>query len=276
MSKCKYCGKDAGFLRSAHKECGNAFEKGKTEVEGLLFASARGKLSLPVAEADIKNIVRSSYIDEMTYHQSVMKCFEQAIDMALNDDLLSEEEETYLDNYVDCHKLDKGQLSSNPSYLRLVKAGILRDLLEGNFPERIVIDGSLPINLQKSEKIIWVFQDVDYLQPRTRTTYEGRSSGVSIRVMKGIYYRTGQFKGNPVQTTQIVPVDTGILAVTNKHLYFVGSTKTQRIPFSKIIAYQPYSDAISISREGVLKQDIFRTNDGWFTYNLISNLASIT
>lgn len=276
MSKCKFCGKDAGFLRSAHKDCESVFEKGRVEVEDLLFASARGKLSLSIADADIKNVVRDSYIDEMTYHQSVVKCFEQAIDIALSDDLLSEEEEAYLDSYMDCHKLDKGQLSSNPSYLRLVKAGVLRDLLDGNFPERVVIDGRLPINFQKFEKIIWVFQDVDYLQPRTRTTYEGRSSGVSVRVMKGIYYRTGQFQGNPVQTTQIVPVDTGLLVVTNKHLYFVGSTKTHRIPFSKIIAYQPYSDAISISRDGIMKQDIFKTNDGWFTYNLISNLASIT
>ena len=92
--------------------------------------------------------------------------------------------------------------------------------------------------------------------------------------MKGVYYRVGQFKGNPVQSTQIVSVAQGILAVTNKHLYFSGQTKSLKIRYDKIIAFQPYSDAIGISRDGVVKPDIFATDDNWFAYNLITNLAS--
>jgi hypothetical protein len=131
----------------------------------------------------------------------------------------------------------------------------------------------LPINFQKSEQVIWVFQDVEYLQPRTRTTYEGRSSGYSFRIAKGVYYRVGQFKGNPVQSTHNVIVDKGILAITNKHLYFAGQAKSLKIRFDKIISFQPYSDAIGINRDGVTRADIFKTDDGWFAYNLISNIA---
>lgn len=92
--------------------------------------------------------------------------------------------------------------------------------------------------------------------------------------MKGVYYRVGQFQGNPVRTTEITTIDKGFLAVTNKNLYYVGATKSLRIPYRKIISFQPYSDAVAISRDGVTKPDIFSTDDTWFAFNLISNLAS--
>ncbi len=274
MSTCKFCGKDAGFLRSAHKECLGTFERGRNEIASLLSASTRGKLDPSTVDKDIKTIAHSSYIDEQTLKQTALECLEHAIDLALDDDLLSQEEESTLGDFIKRYDLEKAKLNTNESYLRLVKAGVLRDLLEGKIPNRVALDGQLPINFQKSEQIIWVFQDVEYLQPRTRTTYEGRSSGVSFRVMKGVYYRVGQFKGNPVQTTQIVTVDKGILVATNKNLYFVGGAKSLRVPFNKIVTFQPYSDAIAISRDRVIKPDIFKTGDGWFTYNLISSVAS--
>ena len=55
----------------------------------------------------------------------------------------------------------------------------------------------LPFNLMKSEDLVWVFKDVDYFVEKTRTHYKGGSQGVSVRVMKGVYYRTGGFKGRP-------------------------------------------------------------------------------
>lgn len=263
------------MLRSAHKECLAAFEKGKGEINDLLLAAAKGKLAASVAEKDVRTIVHDSRIDRATFMQAALKCLEQAIEMALDDGLLSREEESTLAEYVERYSLDKEQLSRNQSYLRLVKAAILRDLLEGKVPTRATFDMTIPVNFQKSEQLIWLFQNAEYLQPRTHTTYQGRSSGVSLRVMKGVYYRTGMFTGNPIKTTEIATIDRGILAVTNKHLYFVGTVKSLRIPFSKIIAFQPYSDAIAVGRDGIAKQDIFKIDDGWFGYNLVSRLTSL-
>lgn len=273
MSTCKYCGKDAGLLRSAHKECLKLFEDGSKEVVALLTASARGKISPDIIERDVRNIAARSYIDDKALRATALSCYESAINLALNDDLLTEQEEEALSDFQTRYALVDEQIYSNPAYIKLVKAAVLRDLIEGRLPERVTINGQLPINFQKSERVVWVFQDVEYLQPRTKTTYEGKSSGVSLRITKGVYYRVGQFKGNPVQTTQIVLIDIGLLAVTDKHLYFVGQTKSLKIRFDKIITFQPYSDAISISRDGIAKPDIFKTEDGWFTYNLLTNLV---
>lgn len=35
------------------------------------------------------------------------------------------------------------------------------------------------------------------------TIYQGKTQGVSVRIAKGLYYRTGSFKGNPVKIEEM-------------------------------------------------------------------------
>lgn len=138
------------------------------------------------------------------------------------------------------------------------------------------IDGGLPFNLQKSEKVVWVFQGVNYYEEKTRTRYVGGSHGVSVRIAKGLYYRTGAFKGERVQTSETVHANTGLLGVTNKHIYFAGPSKRFRIAYNKIVAFEPFSHGIGVQRDAqTAKPQSFLTGDGWFTYNLITNLAQM-
>ncbi len=190
--------------------------------------------------------------------------------------MLTEKEESKLDKIKEHFSLTQSLLDKNGAYTKVVKGAILRDILEVKIPEKINIEGNLPFNLQKSEKIIWIFQDVDYYEQKTRHTYVGGSKGFSIRIAKGIYYRAGAFKGHSVQHTEIIHVDRGFLGVTNKHIYFSGSAKSFRIRHDKIVAFEPYSDGIGIQRDAVTaKPQSFVTGDGWFTYNLIANVAQL-
>jgi hypothetical protein len=45
---------------------------------------------------------------------------------------------------------------------------------------------------------------------------------VSFRIAKGVYYRAGGFRGQPVETTERLHIDTGVPVVTTKHLFFGG------------------------------------------------------
>ena len=124
--------------------------------------------------------------------------------------------------------------------------------------------------------MIWVFKGTKYYESRTRTHYVGGSHGMSFRVMKGVYYRVGAFRGDPVQTTALVHVDTGLLVVTNKHLTFIGPQKSARLKHEKIISHTPYADGIGVCRDAATaKPQIFVTDDGWFTYNVIVNAAKV-
>jgi hypothetical protein len=166
-------------------------------------------------------------------------------------------------------------LNVNGGIEKTLQAVLLRNLTEGVIPEKPGqnIVGLLPFNLQKSEKLLWLFQDVDYSEVRTKTEYVGGSQGVSIRIAKGVYYRTSAFKGRPVQTENLHFIGNGTVGITTKHIYFKSTTKSFRIAYSKIVTMDPYEDGIGITKDGVrAKPQIFKGLDGWFTYNAIANL----
>lgn len=97
-----------------------------------------------------------------------------------------------------------------------------------------------------------------------------------MRIAKGLYFRTGAFKGERVQTSETVHADTGLMGVTNKHIYFAGESKRFCIAYNKIVSFEPFSDGIGVQRDAqTAKLQSFSTGDGWFTYNLITNLAQM-
>jgi len=276
MGNCIYCGKPAGFFKKTHKECKQLHEKGKSEIISLVSNIGSKGGDLKQLKSSIKNIALSSYIDESTINSLIISGWEKAVEVAFDDGVLTNEEETALNELKQYFNLSQEDLDKNGAYKKIIKGAILRDILDGKLPERVQIDGNLPFNLQKNEKIVWVFQNVDYYEKKTRTRYVGGSQGVSIRIAKGLYYRTGTFKGERVQTSETVHVDTGLLGVTNKHIYFTGSSKSFRINYNKIVSFETFSDGIGVQRDAqTAKPQSFLTGDGWFTYNLITNLAQI-
>jgi hypothetical protein len=95
-------------------------------------------------------------------------------------------------------------------------------------------------------------------------------------VMKGLYYRTGAFEGHQIDRTERVHLDRGLVAVTTKNIYFSGSVKSFRVPFQKIVSFQSFSDGIGVVRDASnAKPQTFVTGDGWFTYNLVTNLSKL-
>jgi hypothetical protein len=199
-----------------------------------------------------------------------------AVEKAFDDGILSTEEEKWLSSFADSFNLSQDDLDIRGSYTKMIQGSVLRELMNGNLTERINIEGNMSFNFQKDEKIVWVFQDVEYLEQKTRKKFVGGYSGVSLRIVKGVYYRTGGFKGHPVQTLETVHIDTGLFCVTNKHLYFGGTNKNFRIKYDKIVSFTPYSNGIGIQRDAATaKPQSFITNDGWFTNNLIVNVAKL-
>lgn len=276
MGNCIYCGKPAGFLKKSHKECKLRYEKGKNEIISLVGKVGSAGGDLKQLEASLTQVASRANIDPSTTRSLVVTGWERAVDAAFDDGILTEDEENALSELKDYFSLSQQELDRNGAFTKIVKGAILRDILDGKIPERVHIDGNLPFNLQKTEKIVWVFQGVDYYEQKTRTRYVGGSQGVSIRIAKGVYYRTGGFKGERVQTSETVHADTGLLGVTNKHIYFAGTAKRFRIKYNKIVAFEPYSDGIGIQRDAqTAKPQTFVTGDGWFTYNLITNLAQM-
>ena len=276
MGKCAYCGRPAGFLKKSHIECKNRHEHGMSEIVSSLADAPARPGDVTQLMKYVTKVASSSYIHGSKLQSALVRGFELAVERALDDHLLSEEEEIVLSELNEALPIPYDALDRNGAVTKLVKSAVIRDLTQGVIPQRQHIDGVVPFNLQKSETLVWVFQRVRYFEERTRTQFVGGSKGVSFRVAKGVYYRTGGFKGRRVQSSEAVHADTGLLGVTTKHIYFAGSSKRFRINYNKVVSFEPYSDGIGLQRDAqTARPQSFLTGDGWYTYNLIVNLAQM-
>ena len=283
MGDCKYCGKPAGFLRRKHAECEEqnqqrerVIQEGRQRIAIEVLRAIKDSDNFDNLEKAISEIEQSSFVPSAERKALLIKGWEKSVEQFLEDGILDVEEEKRLVEFKERFALSQSDLDKNGTLTKTAKAVVLRDVLNGIIPQRMSVDGNLPINLQKGEQVVWAFPGSKYLEDKIRRQFVGSSQGVSVRVMKGVYYRVGAFKGHAVENTERVHVDTGWVVVTTKNIYFSGPQKSVRLPYSKIVSFEPFSDGIGVMRDAATaKPQIFVTGDGWFTYNLVTNLSQI-
>ena len=225
---------------------------------------------------DFENALRETGLPGPDRRGLLVRAWEAAVEGAIEDGVITLEEENALDRYLDHFGLSKSDVNVNGAQTSLVQAAVIRDITRGIIPQRQKVQGNLPFNLMKSEQLVWVIQGVDYLETVTRRESHGTSHGVSIRVARGLYYRPSTFRSRPVEWEETVKADTGLLGLTTKHLYFAGSMKKFRVRYDKIVSFEPYEDGLGIMRDAqTAKPQSFVTGDGWFVYNLAANLAQM-
>lgn len=198
---------------------------------------------------------------------------EGKIDDALSDGLIDHDEESYLLKMAKEFDLyDTPLLQNSSHYQRMIKALLLRDIYEGKPITRVAFN-NVPVVLGKAEQLLWVESSVRAFVEKTKRTYVGKSSGVSVRVCKGVYYRMGVSKGYPIDQQYQSPLGLGFLFITTKNLIFYGE-KSIKIPINKIISYTEYSDGIGLVKDGVNPQTYSLIGcDVWFVINAIQSLA---
>ena len=113
-------------------------------------------------------------------------------------------------------------------------------------------DSSLII--KKNEVLIFEIPGISLCEERTVKT-KGSHQGFSIRVMKGVSYRFGDFEA--ASQKQVVELDVGTLTLTNKRLIFSGSTNSVDYSISKINRIESLETGVSISRAGKVRVEYF-------------------
>lgn len=84
----------------------------------------------------------------------------------------------------------------------------------------------------------------DLLGEKHWSEYQGGYSGVSFRVAKGLYVRSGGTRGHSVPHSAVAIVDVGTLFISDRRAVFVGGTTTNEIPVSKIANVEAFSDGL--------------------------------
>ena len=276
MSDCIFCGKPAGLFHSKHHDCAEKHESGRRQITDLILETPSSSSSPPSIVSQIRRVAEQSFISEPESTDLVVAAWSSAVDNSLHNGILSEHTERQLVDLKNGLSLTTADLLQTDAWDRIAKSAVLRDLMSGVIPKRMQFDGNLPFNFQKGEQVVWAFDQVDYLEEKTRREFVGGSRGINVRVMKGVYYHVSGFKGRAIDRTERVHVDTGLVAVTTKQIYFSGARKGFRIPYTKIVSFEPFTNGLGIMRDALsAKPQIFVTHDGWFTYNLVTNLARL-
>lgn len=195
------------------------------------------------------------------------------IEAILEDGIIEPQEEQDLDEYLIATELkDSEVLQCSEAYERLTQSLVLRDIKSGNITDRCSFS-NLPIVLGKTERLVWVHANIEGYEQKTGRKRVGKSNGISVRICKGVYYRTGASGGYLVDYQYEDNLGSGLLVITNKNLIFVGS-KSVKLPIGKIISYTPYDDGVEIVKDGATpKSYTFVGMNPWFLINAIQLLA---
>jgi hypothetical protein len=121
----------------------------------------------------------------------------------------------------------------------------LDDLRKGITPDRYNLSGFV---CKKNEKVLFSFQGVRHYHQGTHSQWTGRSAGVSVKIAKGLWFRTGANRGHSVSSTSMDDQGTGTLVLTNEGFSFMGTNST-RIPFSHILSLEPYVDGFGLDTD---------------------------
>lgn len=243
------------YSQSAIKEKCEQFFDGKIELE------------------DVFNSISTNKLNGTDLWETLIDSLNDASYRFLEDgDISNEEHRTFL-KFLDEFNIDLGTLPPQSNNSNIIKVGqliLLKNLKNGIRPD---ISVDLPILLTKDEFCVWVYNQVSLFEEKTKSEWVGvPSTGVSVRICKGVYYHVGQTKKKKISTQYMAFISTGGLILTNKNMIFYSPSKSIKIPYKKIIALVPYSDGVEVQQQTNQKRLILTGFDAWFMMNLLSTV----
>ena len=154
---------------------------------------------------------------------------------------------------------DKGRLNRNGVQERFVQALVLYDLAQGVVQQRQHLEGDeLPFRFRGSETLVWVFQRVEY-----RTIETNWSAPIA-----------DGYSAAPVDWDEVVD-DTGVLGITDRHIYFFGPEQRFRIPHDRIVSIEPHSEGLGLTQDRAgAKIEWFLLGDADFAYELLRSVPA--
>lgn len=225
-------------------------------------------------------LFQESGLGEMDQQELAVEVWHMVVPTLIEDGLLTTADDEALERYLEHFELPQEELERGGTARLYLHASTLRRSIDGDFldlPDAAAKLGHrIPFNLLKSETLVWLVQNAHYSTIDTMREFRGSSHGLSIRIASGLYYRPSAFSGRSVTSEKTTHVDTGMLGITTKHLYFHGPAKRFRVRYDRIVSFEPYSDGLGFMRDNLrAKPETFTVgeNDGWFLYNLVTNLA---
>ena len=272
MKRCMYCGKRVGFFRKAHKECEKVYQEKKAYLDHLFLSFAKGEISSSEFLSKVEYLFSSFPFSKSLFGEMFFLSFEKALSYWLKDGILDEREKDLFFFLSD--KFGLSLSPSHPVHKEFLKAYVLGELSLGKIPQ-VELREELPFFLSSDERILWIFSEVELYKRKKKREYRGGYQGFSIRLLPGLYYRIGGYRGKPVEKEVITLVDKGLWVFTTMHMYFKGEKEVEKISYKKVFFFFFYSDGIVLFLKiRKVKEYVFLVEDPLFVKRLIEGIKS--
>lgn len=249
---------------------------GKKLMHGYLIDFFANGTPITTASNNALSVTRICPLNYEQKNEVYLSVLNKAASKFMQNGYITDGEEQQINTYTSHLGFSLNNLPAynySPDLEKIGQAIILKDIEKGILPQKPI---SVPVLLGRGECALWVYSNVKMLQEKIQREYRGRTGGFTFTICKGVRYRTGQFRGHPVENSYMDVVGTGSLVVTNKHIYFHCPTASVKVPYSKLIGVEPYSDGIELHKdEAKPKRIVFQGFDSWFIMNVLSHIDNM-
>lgn len=174
---------------------------------------------------------------------NALKIFRNALEAAADTRRLSEDKEKELQALAKNLDLPRDTAIAEVKKFDWTHFKLLDRVEKGSLPE---IESAVPM---QAREICHFLTDAVRLETKVKTVgYTGGSRGVSIRIAKGISYRVGSHRSQPIKK-EVTFRYPGTLIITNKRIIFAAVQKGFSIPLNKLTNIEPYSDGIGLQKD---------------------------
>lgn len=248
----------------------------KKLMRGFMVEFFTDQLSLQSAHERCEKVLSKFPMTQSSVEDAYLYVLNRAATNFMKNGMITDDEQQKIDEYVNYLSLPVNNLPAtyqNSEISKLGQMSIIKSVQRGVIPDTGIM---APVILGKQEKILWVYQGVSIYQEKITREYVGRTGGFSFKIMKGVTYRTGQFKRHPIERSSMELLGYGVLYVTNKNLILYSPTRSVKVPYTKLLGITPYLDGIEIQRDGAnAKRLTAQGFDPWFLMSTIPYLANI-
>ena len=256
MANCRICGKRLPLFfydDTVCKECRIQLQKEFTEVESSVVNARE------ITDEQLEILSKQDRQDLLRLYNSLF-------------DKFSKDKELYAIEMQILRRIQTrfGFTDEEVKFNERLKPYIYANAIKNNNLPSVQLENTEGIILKKGEIVHFVDGAILKEMKSVSLGYSGGSQGVSIRIVKGLYYRVGATRGHIMREERFVDTSRRIFILTNQRLLLVPKgigNKSLSVSLNKILLYNCYENGLEVHNEGKDK--------GYFFSFLCSNSVEI-
>lgn len=220
--------------------------------KALHHAAADGKITNEEIK-ELDGMKTTLGLSEEDVRAMKAEVFTTAFAAAKADAKVTKDEERELMDIQKYLGLDDDEIAHNKK--ELARLRLLNEIQQGNMPAAPQLTNVVTL---KGETVYWIEPAILAEEKVVSRRYEGGSSGVSFRIMKGVSYRVGGHRGHLVADTAIVAVSKGDLILTSKRVIFRGDNKSFATKLEKLLDIQLFRNGFQFTENNKSKPRLMK------------------